>query len=84
MKINVRTHTHLGDAFVCFGMAGCLERGIPHQTLVTQHADAPQVHLLVVRMAFDHLGRKVIQSAAHGAPPTQKTSNRVPGAAAGE
>lgn len=60
-------NTNLSDALVCFRVAGRLERRVSHQTLVTQHTDAPQIHLLIVSVTLDHLRRKIVQRATHGA-----------------
>lgn len=50
-----------------------LEGSFANEELVRQNAQTPQVNLFVVvvlrRARLDHLGREVIQRAAHGLPP---------------
>lgn len=62
-------HTYLGDASVGLCVARGLKGGVAHQALVTEHADAPQVHLLIVGVPLNHLWRKVVQCSTHCSPP---------------
>ena len=41
-----------------------LEGRLPDEELVAEHAEAPQVHLLVVHLTLDHLRRQVVQRPA--------------------
>ena len=61
--------THLGDAPVGLSVGGALEGGVPHQQLIAEHPQTPQVHLLVVGPTLHHLGGEVIQRPTHGLPP---------------
>ena len=49
-----------GDAAVCLGVSLGLEGRLPDEELVAEHAQAPQVHLLVVHFTLDHLRRQVV------------------------
>lgn len=55
---------HFGNPTVGRLVALSFERRLTHQKLIAQDAKAPQVYVLVVGFAFNHLWRKVIQGAA--------------------
>lgn len=61
--------TYPGDLAVRFFMALGLKRRTPNKKLVTQNAQTPEVYLLVVSFAFDHLWRQVVERAAQRGPP---------------
>ena len=63
--------THLGDPGVRLRVAAGLKGGVADQTLVAEDADAPQVHLLVVSVAHDHLWGQVVQGPTHRLAPSQ-------------
>ena len=56
----------LADALVRHVLRLRFEGRMAAQKLVGQHADAPVVDGRVVVLVIDHLGRQVIQGAAHG------------------
>ena len=62
--------SHLGDSLVRLGVAGGLKGGVADQTLVAEDPDTPQVHLLVVSVALDHLWGQVVQGPTHRPPPS--------------
>ena len=60
-------NTNLRDSFVCVWMAGRFKRGVANYAFIAEDPNAPQVHLLTVGVALDHLWREVIQCPTHGA-----------------
>ena len=63
-----------GYPFVGLLVRVCLKGGLPNQEFIAKHPQAPEIHLLVMHPAFDHLGGQVVQGAAEGGSP--KTSRR--------
>ena len=59
------------DAVVGLVVALRLEGRLADQELVAEHTQRPQVHLLVVGRALDHLRRQVVQRPAHRRPAMQ-------------
>lgn len=53
-----------------------LKRWRPRQQFIAQYAQRPHVNPLVVRLALNHLGRKVVQRPAKRSAPTMATSYR--------
>lgn len=53
-------------------MAGSFKRWVANQAFVAEDTNAPQIHLLTVGVALNHLRRKVIQCPAHCATPGVK------------
>ena len=49
-------------------LPGASKGMLPHEELVAQHAQRPQIHLLVVAPYFYHLRRQIIQRAAERSP----------------
>lgn len=61
--------TNLHNSFVGFRVARRFKRWVADQALVAENPDAPQVHLLTVGVAFNHLWRQVVQGPAHCTTP---------------
>ena len=66
------------DLAVSFLVTRCLKGGLADQELVAEDTQAPQVHLLVVGPALDHLRGQVVQCAAQsGSPGAAQRGTRV-------
>ena len=62
------------DASVGFVVTFSFERRLATQEFVAKHAQTPQINLLVVRLAFNHLRRQVVKCATKRR--TSKIHNR--------
>ena len=67
-----------GDATVGLVVTFSFEGRLAAEKLVAEHAETPQIDLLVVQLALDHLRRQVVQRAAQrGASAQQHTQTYI-------
>jgi len=67
---------HCGDAAESGALALGLEGRSSSQELVRQHSQGPDIDTGVMRLAFYHLGRKVIKGSTHGLTAKRGRMNR--------
>ncbi len=67
-------NTDLGNAAECRCAFLRQKWRTAYEKLIAQHTQAPEINLLVMLLAFDHLWRQVIECATEGGPPARLVS----------
>merc|ERR1719192_1047785 len=63
-------HLHSGDSLVSFIVRLRFEWRFPHEKLVGEDSQTPEVNLVIMERSLNHLWGQIVQCATHGTSPT--------------